>query len=336
MIYKRLVGALLYLTCFILPSCKSENIMRKYDWIPTECAPEIFPVEIYSGTLYYGKDKMIYIPDGRTVNSGWGAEGSTHDAGEKMKEAPTALDINWISFAEKKSYAGHFSLDTKRIDELFQRGYEDAHLPEGRDEYNRIKVGLAPGGTVVVWISGAGNMVEVGRFQAKEVAGFDWKQKYPTMEISMKDFSDTVMKDLPDSVRLSITNNNIPYGLWDKWRKRFLWKVEGIGFGNTHEIKVDYFNKERQSIYHIQNILFENRSPVEKINVFWTDTLQREIRTEIKFDEDEVFNTFGQAGNEQATLLVTLDSKKDELLIRLKIKDKELPFKKFKFKSYYR
>lgn len=88
-------------------------------------------------------------------------------------------------------------------------------------------------------------------------------------------------------------------------------------------------------MYQIQNIPFESRAPIEKINLFWTDKLQREIRTEINFDEDEVFKVFGQAVKEQAILSVALGSQKNELKIRLKIIDKELPFKNFRFKSYY-
>ena len=337
-IYSQKWGNWIFLACalILLSLTACDGHMRKYDWLPTECAPENYPIMIYGGTILYGDEGSIYIPDGKIVQRGWGSDGSTHVAGDALKEAPKAIDLKWISYAEKKNYSGHFLLETEKIDQLFQHGYEDIHLPNGRAEYNRVKVGMAPGGVVVVWVAGAGNMVEVGRFQAKEVADLDWKQKFPTMEGTMKEFSDTVTKALPDTIKQQIANHKIPFGLWDKWRQRFDWKSDYAGFGNIHEVALLYFNKEEQWLYQIQTIPYEQRAPIEKLDIFWTDNLQREIRTEIKFDEDEVFNTFGQAGNEQATLLVTLDSKKNELLIRLKLKDKELPFKKFKFKNYYR
>ncbi|WP_142526966.1 hypothetical protein [Pedobacter westerhofensis] len=47
-----------------IASCQGFN-HKKYDWIPTECAPKDYPAQIYSGHFYYGDKGSVYVPDGR-------------------------------------------------------------------------------------------------------------------------------------------------------------------------------------------------------------------------------------------------------------------------------
>lgn len=60
---------------------------KKYAWRPTTSARSEFPIELIKGDIFYGKDKSIYIPDGRTVQNGWGKIGAIHVAGEYLKQA---------------------------------------------------------------------------------------------------------------------------------------------------------------------------------------------------------------------------------------------------------
>lgn len=109
---KRICLLLSLVVSFTVSSCQDK--MRKYDWIPTECAPKNYPIQIYKGDFYYGDKGRIYIPDGRAVDIGWGEMGSVNIAGDKLKEAPHTLELTWISFTEKKNYKGRFELDTKK------------------------------------------------------------------------------------------------------------------------------------------------------------------------------------------------------------------------------
>jgi hypothetical protein len=83
---------LLFISLLSISSCRTKTskpkndakaAVKKYDWIPTECAPEEYPVQIYKGNLLYGiKGAGVDIPDGVTVKNGWGEEGSLPIAGD--------------------------------------------------------------------------------------------------------------------------------------------------------------------------------------------------------------------------------------------------------------
>ena len=61
---------------------------------------------------------------------------------------------------------------TLEIIEKFKEGYPNSSLYFGRNKnenetYNYIVAGFAPGGVVVVWLSGSGKQIEIGRHHFK-------------------------------------------------------------------------------------------------------------------------------------------------------------------------
>ncbi|MBB5637660.1 hypothetical protein HDE68_003575 [Pedobacter cryoconitis] len=313
--------------------------MKKYDWIPTECAPENYPVQVYKGNFYYGDKGSIYIPDGRAVDIGWGEVGSVNIAGDKLKEAPHTLEITWISFTEKKNYTGKFELDTRKIDSLLAAGYP-SDIEGGKDTYKMIKVGMAPGGDVVLWLSGVRNkQVEIGHYKAKTIADLDWKKVYPDLEGSFDPYINDVIKDLSDTVKDQIKNHSIPFNYWAGLRKRYNWKPSFQGNAKVTRIDLDYFNKERDFVFgeNLAKITFKPSAVIEELSVYWLDDKNRELRTGVKFDESEAFAVFSKLQeNEQGELVITVDKEKSDVTVKLKLKDSEVPFKQIKTQSYYK
>lgn len=334
---KKLLLLLITLSSFTISSCQEK--MKKYDWIPTECAPENYPAEIYSGFLYYGNQKRIYIPNGRVVNYGWGAEGSVNIAGEDLKEAPHTLEISWLSFTERKNYSGKFELDTKQIEALFAAGFPD-EVEGGKDTYHTIKVGMAPGGDVVVWLTGTRNkQVEVGHFKAQPTDKLDWKKLYPDMDGGIETYIDQVVAKLPDEVKEEIKSKKIPFDYWAGLRKRYSWKPVLTTNIPLLRLDLDYFNKERDFIFGeaLKNIQVKSSGIIEHMNVYWLDDKKRQIRTEIKFEEREAFSVFSNIGEQgQGELLIQIDPAKQDAAVKLKVKDKEIPFKQLKVQNFYR
>jgi|TARA_R100001460_G_scaffold24968_1_gene50167 hypothetical protein len=83
---------------------------------------------------------------------------------------PELVLIKWFSFAEQQSYEALIHL--KNADEIEEKMKEIAPFESFGEiaEYPRdaLVFGLAPGGTVVVWIMNRGeNAIEVGRYEAK-------------------------------------------------------------------------------------------------------------------------------------------------------------------------
>ena len=83
---------------------------------------------------------------------------------------PELVLIKWFSFAEQQSYEALIHL--KNADEIEEKMKEIAPFESFGEiaEYPRdtLVFGLAPGGTVVVWIMNRSeNAIEVGRYKAK-------------------------------------------------------------------------------------------------------------------------------------------------------------------------
>ncbi|MGO1693740.1 MAG: DUF2931 family protein [Marinobacter sp.] len=93
-----------------------------------------------------------------------------HGASAEWQTMPEVFLIRWFAFAEQQSYEALIRLENP--DEIeakmkavaaFERFGEIVERPR----YNLV-LGLAPGGTVVVWIMNRHeNAIEVGRFKAK-------------------------------------------------------------------------------------------------------------------------------------------------------------------------
>lgn len=334
------IGSMSISTCQTKPQNQKQAItirMKKYDWLPTECAPVNYPIQIYRGTLFYGDQKSIYIPDGVKIKNGWGNEGSLHVGGETYKEAPHTLNLSWRSFAEKKDYTGTFTLNTTLIDALFSKGFINENVASKHGTYQMIQVGMAPGGIIVVWLKGVDHQVEVGRYQAKETKDLNWKIVLPDMIMTMDQYGETVIKELPHAIQLQIAQNKIPYGKWDNWRKRYKWKPELSGTAIFSDITIYFFNKEIDDIVgkQVKTIGFEERAAPETIDVFWRDRKNQAMRTQIDFNEKEIYRLLNDIkANEEAQLIVNIGKNKEQITVKFKTLSNEFPLVKLKVNTY--
>lgn len=150
----------------IISSCQEQKMEEKFDWSGTLSAPQEYPIEVYKGALK-SSDFTQYFKNWGIINTGWGNQGGTMVVGPDQKSVPNSLEITWLSFAENKFYDGQFDLPKERIASLFKEGYTDPVTNE-KETYKNIVIGLAPKGTVVVWLLSTGIQTEVARFKARE------------------------------------------------------------------------------------------------------------------------------------------------------------------------
>ena len=324
--------------CFNL-SCqnKPKSMMKKYYWQPDVNAPKEYPMRVYSGLLYYGKEGISALPEGSTINYGWGASGGSYSSGEDYKEAPDTLNLTWISFTENKNYTGKFPLDVKLIDSLFHNWLPEDEVLPGVQIFD-FHVGMAPGGVVVVWLYNSGKQVEVGRFQGKETNDVDWKKAIPGYHGTMKEYGKDILADLPQEVQQQIIDNKIPYGKWDHWRRRFNWKPVTTGGVNILELTLFTFNKEMEEVVakRLNPVEYRQRGAIEKIYIIWIDDKKREMRSQIDFDEAETDQIFSALKpGENADLILHVENNGD-VTASLKTDAGIIPFKKAKFNTYLR
>jgi len=311
--------------------------MNKYDWIPTECAPKNYPVRIYDGNFFYGNNKKIYVPNGRLVNYGWGGDGSINIAGEQMKEAPDRLEITWLSYTENVTYTGDFKLDREKIDSLLKKGYGIYAEGEEHKTFDELKVGMAPGGLVVVWLSGGARQVEVGSFQAHTTTNVDWKKEFPDMEISIDKHVANVVSDLPPEVQEQAKNHAIPFDLWKNWRKRYNWRTVINEECRPETLFTEYFNAEQTKNAANGKVDPEIRELAipKRMYVFWTNKKNDSMRTDFNYDEQEVTAAFLQI-KDHADLDISISPDDYKVVIKLKSNHKEVILNKTQTRTVLR
>lgn len=91
-------------------------------------------------------------------------------SGAEWQTTPELFVIRWFSFAEQQSYEAVIKLE--HPDEIAEKMKKNASFERYGKMVERprdnLVLGLAPGGTVVVWIMNRGeNAIEVGRYQAR-------------------------------------------------------------------------------------------------------------------------------------------------------------------------
>nr|WP_314992308.1 DUF2931 family protein [uncultured Capnocytophaga sp.] len=244
-----------------LASCQNHNSNNKdmnepeYEWGISVNAPIGYPIHVYAGRVgpqYITSDLWC-----STEEPDWGS--AYVNEGNDPNELPKDIDIVWFSFIENCFYNLQASLDYEKIEKLFKEGFEQ-RIRYGElhhTTYNGLVVGLAPGGTVVVWVGkGYSPITEVGRFQTSQI--------YLTETSDMDSherliFDKEYRKSLataPNIVPLEVQKANegkpIPYNLWDRYAEtQYRWyPTFEIPDGKMGDVFFQYWNGEANTIFY--------------------------------------------------------------------------------------
>ena len=298
----------------------------------------------------------------------------------EAKGIPTHLDVSWLSYVEKCQYLLEDQpLDSVKIAELLKDKVYTLSLNENDtapkiEEYN-ISVGLAPGGVVFVWLHNYGRVVEVGRYQAKKIEDIHFVTQKEADEYykrtgdvildehTIEDRDHIIELGLPkEKIRMQYQQCGtpvteplvmddifkIPYGLWDSYRKRYLWKMTLITKDKTKYIHSYYY----QGLNLEEEILFGERTwgenQIEKYKIpekfQYTSLIPRAIPFVIfikwfgddgklyrlwnNFNVAEVMDSFEKAfkgqENEVGNLIIEVNDTKTGANIRLKVGEREV------------
>lgn len=319
----------------------------EFEWEEMCNAPLGYPIEVYKGGI-----GGVGLNNGLSAgnNGGWGASGSGSSHGPK--ELPDHIDCIWVSYAENCLYKINCSIDYDKLLKVFQEGYQDSNFffngngEYKKDTYDAIIVGFAPGGVVVIWASGAGRQVEIGRYKGE-------KYEVPKEEIEGLDASGYTIFDpkfrkmimtSPNIIPMEIQNNPkpIPYGLWDSYRTQYVWRpvVEVQSEGIVRSIYFEMYNGEKEKIFGaplLEN-KFEKRAIIKQSYFSWKDNRKQGYASEINFDEEEVKSAFKEIYKEnsqtEAELLFTVNHANNFVTVLLKSGDKKIRLPKTKVEVY--
>lgn len=303
--------------------------MKKYDWLPSECAPREFPVEILVGNLQLADGDLVAIPAGKTVLNGWGEIGSTHLVGDDTKALPTKLDITWFSYTENIFYSGSWELPVNEIQEHFGKGLKPHQCIGETPTYDRIVIGMAPGGKVSVWITAIGVNLEVAKFEATE-ASIPWGQFFDNPDVTRSEYIEIVLGDFYDSETVEqMLSTPVLKNIWHPSQKQYAWKtaIDGAVVKNlwltTQNGEKDTFNyAEKPAKRSLRGI------PLQIVMV-WTHRDGKDYISTIKLSKSETQKAFEKLshGDSDHPMELYIEIAEKSKATEISLKDKEFILK---------
>lgn len=330
-----IIIAIILLVTIQLASCQSKrkNMIEKFEWEEGKAAPLEYPIEVYRGGFSNKQGGFTSLYGGLTTGQGyWGYPDNGMTSGKHS--LPDHIHVQWLSFAEDAIFEVDADIDQEKIASYFRKGFKrrGASGKIRHEEYTQVVAGFAPGGVVVIWVSGPGNQKEIGRYKGKkieipqsEIEALD----YPDKTLFEEDYRQKVLKDpsiIPLEVQERIKDKPIPYGLWDTYRIQYHWKpiFQIQNNGTMGDYGFSYLNGESDKKFSENNIQNENNKELfyQDVKDSITHPIPREVSFNwvtkqgvrhagyFKFNDTEILNAFQKVTKENENLQM-------ELLIRV-------------------
>jgi hypothetical protein len=279
--------------------------MPKYEWLAGNSAPSLCPMHIVAGAFLYRGGGSLYVPPGE-LSPKWGESASVDIVGPDLKPLPERLQIVFYSFLEDKIYSGDFELPHEKISKLFSDGYfNPAKNVRARTTYDEIVAGVAPGGVVAVWLTGQMHATEVFFGKAREIEP-DWNatlelpRTVERQEYRASVLTEAVTKSGPRALQFQ---KHIPFGLWDRFRKRYAWRPVFENMPMPKELTpIEFYNGEVDYILFPQteaDLHALRAAPSELVYRMATSEKNQLHRHEVHFDEEETLAAFERIGSDQ-------------------------------------
>lgn len=306
----------------------------------TFSAPKEYPAEVHYGFLSDERKNLIAgVPKAGVTSGIWQRDWAK--AGQGGNTVPSRLNLVYVAYAEKKFYQVDAELPKKEILELFKKGFmvegskdENGNYPWVPSTYNNINIGAAPGGVVVVWLSGNHHRTEVCRLQAKETF-VDVNEFYQNAdEENQEQFFNSWYKiAVPSESQAKIKEQGIPFGLWDQYRVKYKYRFTL----DAYDAK-DYFKEIFRINYNGESEYLKNK---EEAAQYKDDAIPYNVtfsffqnNAEVIFDDTEMLKVFSvlkkEFPNEPIDVIVQPEFRYKEFNFFVKCKDKKIELKKVK------
>lgn len=317
---------LIILLCVIqLISCQKKKSMPMYyveichpssEYLVTPIRDSIITLEGVRASLPYG-----------STSGRWG------DSGAMFTEqfgTPIGADIVYYARYENKFYHLKAEFPVEYMKDLVNRAYAIDYLEGSKEPLQKYIVtdkrmifsayentyssmthlifGFAPKGMVVVWVSyGAGDRIEIGRFQAEEVKD---DEKYAQIFFTQK--SSQTRKQI-------IERENIPNASptqWDEYRNKYEWRPI-FSSDNTDFFALEfwgyYYNGERELLLqpYMMKTEYKARAIPNEIDLFWRTAPDRKYEGRVFFNWEKMDNTLKEKGKTRNDIRFHIDKNND-------------------------
>lgn len=327
---------------------------EKYDYQQGISTPEGYPIKLLSEsefTIAVKGDRTPYtlLETNKVYSINWGNGDTTFKSSDGPDIVlPDRLELFWYSFLENKYYRLSTKLNKTQISQYFKKGYKwdySGNLDKiATRNYRELIAGIAPGGDVVLWISGPGNTKELEIFKADLI---DMKER----EVYNLVKEDEIKKVLSDTCTCKgnvqfrkIVNNGkpVPTVIWgNKYRKKYDWKVAINNLDQTKaKLDISFFNGEEYELFNEEVAKMKYTQQVVPEYLIYTFIKnKKKYKAFLQFDENEIFSHFEKLtsnnSNESLDIVLNISPDLKQTTIQLQSKNKTLNFEKMKDVDVY-
>lgn len=340
---KKINSCLILSLLIIASSCKKDKMENrtKFEYKVSVTAPKEYPVEVYLGYLSTDENFITTVPKDGVEEQGWTAQGSSSGSGGTT--IPSFVELTWLSYAEKKFWKLETQLPTNKMLALFREGFMFKNSSKKdtiiQRTFDRIVIGTAPGGVVVIWLDGGLKRVEIGRYQAQETYVDKMKfQPVKDPKETQQEFFDTYYDIVvPDTIKAKIKKEGIPFGLWDNYRKKYHWHFNCAFYKkdqNTYQ-NIDFLNGEYSTMYEeeLAKKAFKNQALPYR-----ADLVFNEYWCENEFDDEEIMAAFEKISKNHPDKNIEIEVRPTfmykTVAFTVKCEGEEIPLKKVKVKMW--
>ena len=279
--------------------------MNAHDWLPTESAPEDAPAFVVDGLLSF-PGGTAELPARRIARNGWGRRGSTRLVGALRKPAPHGLQLSWFCYRENRAWQGRFVLPQARIEALMAKGVVTGPRRE-RMPWDRVVVGMAPGGAVAVWLAAGATTCEVATFRATPIE-LPWERVLDNPAIPREQHVRDVLAEAPAVVSaLARAEMADPIKTWLRRHTPWHWAPAVGPRVDATRLVVRGWNGEFEPF--LVDGAFSprtRRAAPRELQFDWTDRAGVRRGAQVQVDEDEVYRAFARLAGPAGSLPITL------------------------------
>ncbi len=262
--------------------------MKTFNWIPTECAPKDYPVQLVQAHFKGPDGESFKMATGKTVSKGWGKMGTIYMSGDEYKPAPVGAHLIWYSFVEDLFYKIDMSWEASMAEELLSTPYISP-VDNGMKNFETIMLAIGPGGIVNVWLYGEQVVLEMASGEG-ETYDMPWEDFMPSTSVSRKEYQLIKLSEVMDEERArQLIDTAVPRERYAvDMRKRYPYDYQILGEQRAISAHTRFISGEREYVHFQKNkgALISERAVPESCILEWAEG-PTEYVANIQFDESE-------------------------------------------------
>ena len=227
---------------FSITSCQPKD---KFEWNAGISAPKNYIAGGPFVEFFFDGKSIAGTSSNTGINPGWGNTSGGYTGGEKYKPVPDSVVINWRCGVDLIEYKIGAKLPREKMLELFKNKYVAENGSKGN--YTQIVTGFAPGGNIVIWLTGGRINKEIIKLKANPIKEYN---PYDSESVTLWTSTGEEAKEIFKYLYI----HGLSYKIWETGEKEYDYDIGFASEGNNIKPDIVTFRSKDGSWYQPQYI----------------------------------------------------------------------------------